>query len=146
MPCPTGSEHFTRYFIRVFAVCGSAANHFLKWSPVSEFGCRPFKPSRFGGMPLKMPHAFGSMVAVVWATSAGAAVDVVVVVSPVMGSVVVVVVIPVVGSVELDEVVVSPVNGSVELVLVYVIPVTGSVQVVEVTEAPVVGSIQLEVV
>src|SRR6267142_1043892 len=61
IPRPTGSEHFTRYFIRALAVFGSAANHFLKWSSTSEFGRSPFRPRRFGGMPFMMPHAVGSM-------------------------------------------------------------------------------------
>src|SRR5882762_2040316 len=63
IPSPSGSEHFTRYFMSASAVLGSAANHFLKWSSVSEFGCRPWMPRMFGDMPFQNPHAFGSIVA-----------------------------------------------------------------------------------
>src|SRR5713226_1299887 len=147
IPSPTGSEHFTRYFISAFAVFGSAANHFLKWSSTSEFGCRPFSPRRFGGMPLKMPHAFGSIVAVGATTKIGVVVEVVVVV-PVAGFVEVVVVygIPVIGTVEVVCVYAIPVIGSVQVVCVYAIPVAGSVQVVCVYAIPVAGSVQLVVV
>src|SRR5713226_7388478 len=144
IPSPSGSEHFTRYFMRTLAVFGSAANHFLKWSSTSEFGCRPFSPRRFGGMPLKMPHAFGSIVAVGATTKIGVVVEVVVVV-PVAGFVEVVVVygIPVIGSVEVVCVYAIPVIGSVQVVCVYAIPVAGSVQLVGVDVIPVVGSVEV---
>src|SRR5713101_7091480 len=131
IPSPSGSEHFTRYFMRTLAVFGSAANHFLKWSSTSEFGRRPFRPRRFGGMPFMMPHAFGSIVAVGATTKIGVVVEVVVVV-PVSGSVAVVVVdeIPVIGSVEVVCVYAIKVSGSVQVVCVYAIKVSGSVQVV----------------
>src|SRR5438874_9447407 len=118
MPRPTGSEHFTRYFIRAFAACGSAANHCLKWSSLSEVGFSPFTPSRFGDIPFIMPHEFASIVPEVEVTVG--ATDVVVVVSPVHGSVVVVVVVvrPVLGSAAAVVVTVAPVSGSVEVVVV----------------------------
>src|SRR5713101_132811 len=144
IPSPSGSEHFTRYFMRTLAVFGSAANHFLKWSSTSEFGRRPFSPRRFGGMPFKMPHAFGSIVAVGATTKIGVVVEVVVVV-PVAGFVEVVCVyaIPVIGSVQVVCVYAIPVAGSVQVVCVYAIPVAGSVQLVVVYVIPVVGSVEV---
>lgn len=122
----------TRYFIRLFAVFGSAANQTRKWSFVRDEGLSPFTPSRLGAMPLIAGHAVTSgLVDRVGSTSVGAVlvVDVVVEVvdaTPVIGSTVVVVVVTSV------VVVVSPVRGSlvVVVVVVVVVPVVGSVVVV----------------
>src|SRR5712671_2879334 len=109
IPSATGNEHFTRYFMSALAVWGSAENHFLKWSSVSEFGCRPVMPNKLGDMPFHMPHAFGSI-------NAAAAVGAPMVTTGVSGAAVTV---PVSGSVAVVVVVGTPDSGSVEVVCAY---------------------------